>query len=162
MDRGGGVFGSGCRVRRRLDAGDGVAKDEARAVELYTRACEGGEVVACSDLGLMAKEGRGRPKSASSAGDLFKKACEAGALAGCANLGIAYAAVEGVPANPAVAVELLERACRGKELSACHNLAVLYLEGARGATRGPVTRSPPSVRRRLGRFMPRRASPASR
>jgi uncharacterized protein len=75
-------------------AGEGVAKNLARACELNQRACDGGESGACFVLGLAYEAGAGVAKDVVRARALYEKACglgdkKADAL-GCQELGRLY------------------------------------------------------------------------
>ena len=56
--------------------GDGVEKNEQKAVELYKKACDGGEMAGCTNLGFMYANGNGVEKNEQKAAELFKKACD--------------------------------------------------------------------------------------
>jgi hypothetical protein len=70
--------------------GTGVAKDEARAVELFKKACDAGHAGGCSSLGVMYDEGRGVAKDEAGAVELYWKACDGGDAQGCFMLGTVY------------------------------------------------------------------------
>lgn len=55
--------------------GAGVARDLARAIALYARACEGRCPLACEVFGMAILSGEA-PHTSYRAGDLFKKACD--------------------------------------------------------------------------------------
>jgi len=51
---------SGCsNLGVMYQLGEGVGKDLAKAVELYRKACDGGDMVGCSVLGFMYENGKG-------------------------------------------------------------------------------------------------------
>ena len=70
--------------------GNGVEKDFGKAVELYKKACDGGEMLGCGNLGSMYANGNGVKKDFGKAAELLKKACDGGDMNGCRNLGIMY------------------------------------------------------------------------
>src|SRR5512143_2378676 len=55
--------------------GRGVAKDLARAANLYERACRGGVVVGCVNLGVLFALGDGVPQDQTTAAGYFRAAC---------------------------------------------------------------------------------------
>ncbi|MCI7582086.1 tetratricopeptide repeat protein, partial [Campylobacter sp.] len=61
-----------------------------KAVELYKKACDGGNMLGCSNLGTMYAKGSGVEKDFSKAKQLFKKACDGGDMDGCRNLDIIH------------------------------------------------------------------------
>jgi uncharacterized protein len=64
----------------------GVAKDDARAVELFRKGCDAGVAMGCLDLGVMVASGRGVTKDPKKARELFDQACQAGVTDGCDKL----------------------------------------------------------------------------
>lgn len=66
--------------------GDGVERDQARARQLYDKACGAGHATACNNLGSMNKDGRGGPKDVERAKALYKLACDGEEALGCKNL----------------------------------------------------------------------------
>jgi hypothetical protein len=58
--------------------GQGIPKDAGLAAGLFQRACEGGEVAACANLGLMYQSGRGVPRDEARAAALLRAACDRG------------------------------------------------------------------------------------
>ena len=56
--------------------GNGVEKNEQKAVELYKKACDGGEVHGCTNLGVMYEYAIGVEKNEQKAVELYKKACD--------------------------------------------------------------------------------------
>ena len=60
-------------IQALYDKGNGVEKNEQKAVELYKKACDGGEVHGCSNLGTMYANGNGVEKDFGKAAHLFKK-----------------------------------------------------------------------------------------
>ena len=69
---------------------------DARAVEFYRQACEGGYAQGCYDLGLMYHEGTGVRQDYSRAVQLYRQACEGRYADGCHNFGSMYAYGTGV------------------------------------------------------------------
>ena len=70
--------------------GNGVEKNEQKAVELYKKVCDGGEMRGCYNLGVMYAKGSGVEKDFGKAAELFKKACDGGDMNGCRSLDIIY------------------------------------------------------------------------
>ncbi|MGC9954152.1 MAG: lysozyme inhibitor LprI family protein [Rhizomicrobium sp.] len=62
------------------------AKDFAKAISLYERACRAGEARACTSLGSMAYNGEGERRDVSWARGLYEKACNGGDAEGCGKL----------------------------------------------------------------------------
>ena len=65
-------------------------KEYDKAVELYKKACDGGKMSGCYNLGVMYTNGNGVEKDLGKAAQLYKKACNGGEMLGCRNLGIMY------------------------------------------------------------------------
>src|ERR1019366_5355781 len=66
------------RLAAMYRKGEGVAKDEVKAVALFRKACDGAEEMACNNTGVMYKTGDGVPQDDAKASAVFKKACDAG------------------------------------------------------------------------------------
>jgi hypothetical protein len=58
--------------------GRGVKQDYSKAVELFTKACDGGEAKACFWLGIMCEKGKGVQQDITKALELYAKAYEMG------------------------------------------------------------------------------------
>ena len=69
------------------EGGIGVPKDEAREVELYRKACDGGYPQACARLGLAYFKGElGLSEDAAKAKPLLEKGCSGGITQACGPL----------------------------------------------------------------------------
>jgi TPR repeat protein len=66
--------------------GEIVAQNYTKAVELFTKACDGGHTVGCNNLGVSYHEGKGVVQNDTKAIELFTKACNGGDELGCNNL----------------------------------------------------------------------------
>ena len=51
-------------------------QDKQKAIKLYLKACDGGEMVGCSNLGVMYYKGDDVAQNKKIAMDLFKMACD--------------------------------------------------------------------------------------
>ena len=65
-------------------------KEYDKAAELYKKACDGGNMSGCGNLGFMYEYGNGVEKNEQKAAELYKKACDGGDMNGCRNLDIIY------------------------------------------------------------------------
>jgi len=66
--------------------GEGVPRNLAEAALLFQRACDGGDALACNNLGAMYARGEGVAKNPGLAEKLYRKACDGDAQVGCRNL----------------------------------------------------------------------------
>lgn len=96
----------------KYDAGEGVVKDAARAVEFYRRGCDGGDPESCSNLGTHFASGKGAPFDDAKADELFRRACDA-------NFGRACSFLAARMKNPADTKALFARACKAGDKDAC-------------------------------------------
>ena len=71
-------------------------KEYDKAAELYKKACDGGNMSGCFNLGIMYANGNGVEKDLGKAAELFKKACDSDIADGCRMLGALYANGNGV------------------------------------------------------------------
>ncbi len=136
--------------------GRGVAKDPARAANLYEKACRGGVVVGCVNLGVLFALGDGVPQDETTAAGYFRTACERGppgeesVPVACVNLGVLLD--EGLVAAPTEnAMVLFERAGRGGFGTGCRyaGLAILPGDPSRGLAlldQGCARGDPPACR----------------
>ena len=132
----GGVAASCSDLGTAYRTGDGVARDDFRAAELYERACEGGYAEGCARLGLLYVAGEGVHEDHSRAAELFERACEGGHATSCLMLATMYYAGKGVSEDRARAADLIaraERACESGDAESCHELATAYSNGIIGS-----------------------------
>ena len=114
--------GSADRCRRLAATyafGDRVDKDEARATELYQRACDMDDPPACVFAGQMNEYGHGVPKDPSKAARLYERACDGGWKPGCYNLAIMFENGRGVPEDHERAAALYQATCAAGAQQAC-------------------------------------------
>jgi TPR repeat protein len=108
---------------RRLGAtyalGRGTDRDEARATELYERACAMNDPSACVFAGQMYEYAHGVPKDDVKAAGLYRRACDLHWAAGCYNLAIMYETGRGVAQDRARADDLYWVACSAGAQLAC-------------------------------------------
>ncbi|WP_050430153.1 tetratricopeptide repeat protein [Chondromyces crocatus] len=110
--------------------GVGVFQDVNRAVDLYSKACRGGEWGACARLGELSFYGlSGVPKDAGLAVTFFRLACDRGDPSGCVGLGTASTLGTGIDRDSAAAAQYFERACNTKTTLGCVGLGMLYMYG---------------------------------
>jgi TPR repeat protein len=109
--------------------GDGVTRDAAKAVALYTRGCDGGFATSCVNLGAMHFEGNAVPKDESLGARFFLRGCEAGAPEGCLNVSIAYGEGRGVPKDPVQAFTFAGRACAAGARAGCVRVELARIAG---------------------------------
>ena len=77
---------------------------------MYEKACDGGIVAKCYNLGHLYFEGEGVTKDLKHAATLFRKSCDGGVPEGCLNLGVMHKKGEGVPKDIQKSEELFSRA----------------------------------------------------
>ena len=100
-------------------------KEYDEAAELFKKACDGGKMSGCYNLGVMYAKGSGVEKDFSKAAELSKKACDGGHMHGCGHLGFMYEYGNGVEKNEQKAAELYKKACDGGEMNACRSLGII-------------------------------------
>jgi len=125
-------------LQQRCDANDLAActslsavyasrHDRSRALPLANKACDGGVLEGCYNLGLLYMTEP--PADDAKAVALFQRACEGGVPQACHDLGISYEKGRGVAADPARTVALFQRACTAGMIISCYDLGSVYSEG---------------------------------
>ncbi len=101
------------------------------------QACDAGDMLSCSTLGLMYGAGKDVTWDGARAASLFQRACDGGFIQGCTHLGLLYQNGAGVTQDLTSAVFLYERACDGGDMVGCATLGVSYERGE-GVTQDAV------------------------
>jgi TPR repeat protein len=97
-----------------------AAADLVQARTYYTRACDGGVLRGCSNLGAIVLRGDATsPANPTAAADLFRRACEGRTGVACANLAALYDAGSGVARDTQRARELRQQACQAGHARSC-------------------------------------------
>ncbi len=120
--------GSADRCRRlavTYATGEGVAKDEARATQLYEHACDMRDPPACVFAGQMHEYAHGVPKDAAKAARLYERACDLAWAPGCYNLAIMFENGRGVLVDRERAADLYGTACGAGAKEACEKAKAL-------------------------------------
>ena len=102
-------------------------KEYDKAFEPLKKACDGGDMDGCYNLGTIYANGNGVEKNVKKAMDLYKKVCDGGEMRGCYNLGVMYAKGSGVEKDFGKAAELFKKACYGGDMNGCRSLDIIYM-----------------------------------
>lgn len=114
--------GSADRCRRLAASygfGKGVPRDEAKATELYEKACGMGDGAACTSAGQMYEYHHGVAKDDTKAAMFYGQGCAKGWAAGCYNEGIMFENGRGVPKDTTRALQDYDKACGAGSRIAC-------------------------------------------
>ncbi|NGP56774.1 HP0628 family Sel1-like repeat protein, partial [Helicobacter pylori] len=105
------------------------------ALQLYAVACQGGDMIACNNLGWMFANGSGVPKDYYKAMGYYKFSCENGNDMGCYNLGLMSNVnnIYGIDKAQLSQVDLNYLACNAGDMMGCANLGWIYANGDLGA-----------------------------
>lgn len=107
-----------------MENGRGGPRDLPRARTLYQRACDGGELESCKNLGFLFDTNV--PPDRARAAALYQRACDGGVLEACNNLANLYLGGDGVARDLERAIALYDRVCAaGTHQRACGNAAAL-------------------------------------
>jgi len=90
-------------------------KQYPQARELFTEACNGGEMKACNYLGYLYAKGLGGVHDTEKARDIYQKACDQGTLSSCTSLGSLYQDA----GNSDEARNYFQKACNGGVAESC-------------------------------------------
>ncbi len=110
-----------------LKDGQGVERDEAKAVEWFRRAAQQGNVLAQSNLGWMFHGGRGVEQNYDSAHYWYRKAAVQGHAAAQNNLGLLFRDGLGLPQDSDSARYWFSKAAEQGLRQALHNLEAINL-----------------------------------
>ena len=94
------------------------AHDPARALALYTRACDFGFAPGCTRAGVVHLT-RGTEEDLEEAASWLIRACEGSDAEACGVLARLHETGHGVPLDPARATELRQKACDGGFAPSC-------------------------------------------
>jgi TPR repeat protein len=113
-----------------------------RALAAYERACDLGDLAACTKTGLLHELGQDTPEDPEQAWAFYRRACDgtdcrAGDPAGCSHLGVLLRNGSGGERDEAQAAELFRRACNGGHEEACRHAAALHGFPSAAAPPGP-------------------------
>jgi TPR repeat protein len=109
-----------------MQGGNGVARNDRRAVELLRKACDGGSARGCSDLRTMYSAGRGVGRDYDTKDvERYQRACGTGLFASCADLGRMYQYGRGVARDQQRAMALYRKACDAGHMGGCHSACQL-------------------------------------
>ena len=109
--------------------GDGVEKDELKALEFYTKACDKNYFESCSSAAVLYEESQTIKQDMKKAFKLYSKACGGGDAFACHNTAISYSK----KGMEKVAITLYEKACEGGYSESCIYLGRYYRD-SRGVT----------------------------
>jgi len=105
------------------DGKKGAMNAQFSALAAYMKACDGGHVVGCADVGYMHGRGLGVIQDFEQAEKYFKLACEKGSAVGCGNLGNYFVTGIGSTKDPVQGTMLLTDSCEKGRKWACKKLA---------------------------------------
>jgi TPR repeat protein len=104
--------------------------DPAAADAYNGKACDGGYLYACVQLGADLLLGSADKPDPAAGVARLRQACEAGEPRACATLGTAYVSGIGVEVDTRAAIDLYERGCRVGDGYACGSLGLMYSLGS--------------------------------
>jgi S1-C subfamily serine protease/TPR repeat protein len=135
---GGGITG-GCEALAELRRD--VHHDFKGAYELFSRACDAGNGMACRNKGRMLELGDLGTVDLAEVAVQLQRGCELHSASACNALGVAYDNGRGVKVDAVRAADAFRRACDGWDALACRNYAMLSQAG-----RGVVVNQPRAAR----------------
>lgn len=114
-------------AKAALSAGNVAYKkgEPAQAVEPYSRACDGGLVEGCFNLGILYSNGEGVTQDKARAAQFYDRACGGGDVRGCINLSALYEKGEGIAQDKARAAIYAKLANNPEDAKAKRALAKL-------------------------------------
>jgi TPR repeat protein len=112
--------------------GDGVARDNDKARELFRKAAGMSQTEAMHDLGVVYGNGYGVPRDYIKARDWFQKGADLGDATCMFNVGVLYATGDGIARNYTKAREWYQKAAEAGHASAMYNLGYMFEKGSGG------------------------------
>ena len=109
--------------------GMGIKRDDAKAVEWYSRAADRGDREAMFALAMLKIAGRGGPADRNEAAKLLASSAKLGKAAAAYNLGLLYLEGQTFPQDLKRAAELFRQAANAGNAEAQYALATFYKEG---------------------------------
>jgi len=109
--------------------GDGVAKDELKALEFYTKACDKSYSSSCSNAAVLYEESEVVKHDMKKAFKLYSKACGGGDAFACHNTAVYYTK----KGMDQVSISLYDKACNGGYAESCIYLGRLYRDSRKVA-----------------------------
>ena len=118
-------------LANRYDTGNGVLRDEAKALELFTRACDGGHAAGCTHAARGLPTGPDHEPTlgpySKDAAILFKKGCELGDPMACMTLDGFREPADTSPAPRDLVVQM-KKGCEAREVEPCMMLGAEILQ----------------------------------
>ncbi|WP_459820217.1 tetratricopeptide repeat protein [Campylobacter concisus] len=103
--------------------------DYQKAAQLFQKACDSGEALGCSILGILYKDGQGVKQDYQKAAQLYQKVCDSGEAFGCFSLGVLYQNGLGVKQNFSTAKQYYGKVCDLGDQLGCDNYRKLNEKG---------------------------------
>jgi TPR repeat protein len=135
--KGAAAFARGCGLgsaRSCEIAGEAALQSDAQqALKLFSKGCDGGDFIACTNAGFILAGGGGASvqRDDAKALEFARRACFGGEAVACGNAGYKIELGESVPADPGAALVLYARACKLQD-SQCFRGGMLLATGAAG------------------------------
>jgi len=101
--------------------------DFQKAFKYYKKACEGGNALGCSNVGLLYVKAEGVKQDYVEAKKYYGKACDGGHATACSTLALVSTYVN-AEQNYAKTKEYFEKACEDGDAEACFGIGSLYFE----------------------------------
>lgn len=109
--------------------GKGRLKDERRGCELFSQACELGDVKGCYNFGYCLQEGLGGMRDQPRARKVYADACNRDFALACNNLGIMRTRAQGGPREEKAAFDAFERGCQLGSADSCSSVGKRFVLG---------------------------------
>ncbi len=89
--------------------------DSKKAVELYIKACNSGDMIGCHQLAYSYCWGTGIKENKIKAEELYSKTCDSGYMESCFELAHMYSKGDGIEKNEKKAKDLFKKVCDGEK-----------------------------------------------
>ncbi len=105
---------------------EGEVVDYEKALKFNQKACDGGVLAACANLGLMHASGQGTDENFAKAAELFERVCAGAGKFACSNLGVMHLERAGIAEDVQKGLNFLQKACDSEDFGGYVNLAEHY------------------------------------
>ena len=119
---------------------EGEMVDYEKALKFNQKACDGGVLAACANLGLMHASGQGTDENFAKAAELFERVCAGGEKFACSNLCVMYLEHASIAEDVQKGLNFLQKACDSEDFRRLRKSSRALRVGGRASHCGEILR----------------------